>query len=76
MACIDVYTLRDRAAGNAASVEAQDSLHNIETAVSKLVEVLEANGICDADAQRCLMDTIDNLDGFADLYTMANEEAA
>lgn len=76
MACIDVYTLRDRAAGHAASVEAQDSLHNIETAVSKLVEVLEANGICDADAQRCLMDTIDNLDGFADLYTMANEEAA
>lgn len=72
MACIDVYTLRDRAAGHAASVEAQDSLHNIETAVSKLVEVLEANGICDPDAQQCLMDTIDNLDGYAAVYQSAS----
>lgn len=76
MACIDVYTLRDRAAGNAARNEAQDSLHNIEAAVSALVEVLEANGICDPDAQRCLMDTIDGLDGYADVYQSASEEAA
>lgn len=72
MACIDVYTLRDRAAGNAARNDAQDNLANIETAVSELVKVLEANGICDPDAQRCLLDTIDEMDGFADIYQMAS----
>lgn len=76
MACIDVYTLRDRAAGNAASYEAQDSLHNIETAVSALVETLQANGIHDALARDLLTDTIGEMDGYADLYTMANGEAA
>lgn len=76
MACIDVYSLRDRAAGNAASYEAQGSLHSIETAVSALVETLQANGIHDPLVRDLLTDTIGEMDGYADLYAMAGEEAA
>jgi hypothetical protein len=75
MACIDVYTLRDRAAGNAASNEAQDSLHNIETAVSALVKALRENGIDDDLSRDLIMDAIDGMDGYADIYQMAQEAA-
>lgn len=75
MACIDVYTLRDRAAGNAASNEAKDSLHNIETAVSALVKALKANGIDDDLSRDLIMDAIDGMDGYADICQMAQEAA-